>query len=488
MVDPARRREQRAVLRTDFVAFYSKCFITSKPAADFHLGWHHENIAYHLERVRSGAEDRLAINVPPRSGKSMMASVAWPMFLLGHKPNLEILAISHTDSLARDFSLMRRTISEQAWYRDLFPQLVFKRTRNMDLETTLGGRIFASGVGGAVLGKGADVVILDDPQQASAATSEAERRRFNEFYDNTLVGRLNSKASSAVVLVMQRLHQDDATAHLCGSDDFVVVRLPALADENAELPLSAAVGDVHRRKAGDVLDPIREPYEALERVRRTQGAMHFQAQYQQDPAPASGNVVKRDWLRYHEQAPESFDRIIVSWDTASTLNETSDYSVGTVWGSKGLDFYLLDIVRDRFETPTLRREIIALHRRWQADLTIIEETELGRSLAQDLRAGRDLLPVLDSTRGQAKAARFLAQATRFETGQVHLPQHHPLLGAYIAEILAFPNGAHDDQVDSTSQALRNLTRVANFSTPPSRPNPPRRASNRPRPQGAPFRG
>jgi len=160
MVDPSRRLVQ-AALRMDFPAFYAKSFITLKPGVQFQELWYHQHIAWALERVRRGDERRLIINVAPRSGKSLLTSVAWPMFVLGHDPGCEILAISHTDSLARDFSLMRRAIGEQAWYQELFPNLQFKRTRNMDLETTAGGRIFASGVGGAVLGKGADLIILD---------------------------------------------------------------------------------------------------------------------------------------------------------------------------------------------------------------------------------------------------------------------------------------------------------------------------------------
>jgi predicted phage terminase large subunit-like protein len=484
MVDPSRLRLQQALLRTDFSAFYAKSFVTLKPGIDFQDQWLHQHMAWALERVRRGDERRLVINVAPRSGKSLLTSVAWPMFVLGHDPSCEILAISHTDSLARDFSLMRRAIGQQPWYRQLFPELRFKRTRNMDLETTAGGRIFASGVSGAVLGKGADLIILDDPQQGSAATSEAERRRFNEFYDNTLIGRLNNKSEGAIVLAAQRLHQDDATAHLAESDDFAVIRLPAIATEAGRFQLSHVPGDVYRRRAGEVLDPVREPMEVLEQIRRVQGHMYFQAQYQQEPVPAGGNLIQRAWLRYYDQAPSPLDRRIVSWDTASTLGEASDYSVGTVWGAKGLDFYLLDIVRDRLRATDLRRHIVTLHERWEADITLIEDTELGRAITHELHDSRTLRPILWKPIG-SKQARMEAQAARFETGQVHFPRHHPALGEYEGEILAFPSGRHDDQVDSTSQALHYLTRNAAIHLP--RPAEARRPQSRPRPPGSPQR-
>lgn len=480
-------RLRSAILRTDFCAFHQKVFRTLKPGETFTPNWHHEHLAYKLEQVRTGELRRLIINVPPRSGKSILASVAWPMFVIGHDPSAEFLAISHTDGLARDFSVQRKMIGQQDWYQDLFPDLAWTARRNMDLVTNRGGRIFASGTGGAVLGKGAHYILIDDPLDGSAAFSQTERRKFNEFYDNTLASRLNNKTTGAIVLIMQRLHEEDATAHLLEKDAFEVLCLPAIASQAKTYPLSNAPGDVYRRCEGEVLDPVREPIDVLETMRRTQGAAHFQAQYQQDPVPAGGNAIKREWLRYYVDPPASFDRIIVSWDTASTLGEASDYSVGTVWGSKGLDFYLLKIVRGRFEAPDLRRKILELHKSYNAHVTLIEDTELGRALVQELRASNDLRPILWSAR-EGKEARLLAQSARFETGQVHLPQNAPELGDYVGELLAFPSGRHDDQVDSTSQALSYLTGVSARFTAHERPLQARRQGPAaPRPPGKPQR-
>jgi predicted phage terminase large subunit-like protein len=191
-------------------------------------------------------------------------------------------------------------------------------------------------------------------------------------------------------------------------------------------------------------------------MRRSQGSLTFSAQYQQAPVPPEGNIVKREWLRTYSQRPSSFDMVIVSWDTASTLSETSDYSVGTVWGAKGLDFYLLDLVRGRFEVPELRREVLRLSRTWKADQTIIEDTDIGRAITQDLRRSGEWRAILRKPRFD-KEARFLAQSARFESGQVQVPQDAPWLAGWLDELLAFPNGRHDDQVDSTSQALDYLT-------------------------------
>jgi predicted phage terminase large subunit-like protein len=194
----------------------------------------------------------------------------------------------------------------------------------------------------------------------------------------------------------------------------------------------------------------------LELARRTLGTLNFSAQYQQSPVPAEGNAIRRDWIRRYEELPGEFDLKVASWDTASTLKETSDWSVGTVWGAVGQQFYLLDVMRARLEAPDLGHRMVMLAREHQVDVTLVEDTELGRAIAQDLRRNGRLFPILNPVRFD-KEARLLAQAARFESGQVHLPREAPWLGSYETELLAFPMGRHDDQVDSTSQALHYLT-------------------------------
>lgn len=161
-------------------------------------------------------------------------------------------------------------------------------------------------------------------------------------------------------------------------------------------------------------------------------------------------------MRYYTNPPQTFDRTIANWDTASTISEKADYSVGTVWGAKGIDYFLLDLVRGRWEFPELRRQVQSLTERWEVNATIIEDTETGRALAQDLRRTKALASILHKPRLD-KEARFLAQSSLFKAGQVHVPQDVPWLGEWTSELIGFPNKAHDDQVDSTSQALHYLT-------------------------------
>jgi len=479
-----RARLLRAARRQRLVVFNEKVFHTLDPGTTYEHNWHLDHLCWQLMRVARGEVRRLIITVPPRSMKSITVSIGFSAWVLGHDPAKRIICVSYADELARKLSVDTRAVMESQWYQELFPgtRLAAKRPRNTELVTTQRGYRYAAGMNGAILGRGADLIVIDDPIKATDALSQAERRRVNETYDNTIFTRLNDKRVGAIVIIMQRLHEEDLVGHVTASGEWEVVSVPAIATEETAYRLSDDPDDVYVRRAGEVLY-AREPRDMLEAIRRSQGSLIFSAQYQQAPVPPEGNVVKREWLRYYQRRPSSFDLIVVSWDTASTISESSDFSVGTVWGAKGLDFYLLDLVRNRFEVPELRREVIRLARNWGAHQSIIEETDIGRAIVQDLRRSGELSVVLRPVRVD-KQARFLAQSARFESGQVHVPEA-PWLATWLNELLAFPNGRHDDQVDSTSQALDWLTQrthpLHTAQEPPERPRmlPRPRGYNRP---------
>jgi predicted phage terminase large subunit-like protein len=469
-----RRRLLHALLRQDLPSFIAKCLATLEPGTRYRENWHVRHIAFHLDRVARGQCRRLILNIPPRHLKSICVTVAFTAWRLGHDPGLKVMAVSYAHDLTRKHALDFRTVVESEWYRQVFPQLRIEPRRNRDIElvTTAQGSRFATSVGGSVLGRGADLIVIDDPIKALDALSEAERRRVREFYDNTLYTRLNDKTTGAIVIVMQRLHADDLVGHVLAKEDWEVVTISAIETEDRAYRLGPEPGDVYRRRAGEVLHAEREPAAVLEQLRRTLGSLNFSAQYQQNPLPQEGNLIRREWIRYYEAVPRPLDLTVVSWDTASTLAETSDWSVGTVWGLRGSDIYLLDVVRGRFEVPELRRRIEAVHREHGADATLIEDTDIGRAIGQELRRAGPLRPLLPRPRFD-KTARLLAQSPKFEAGQVLLPREAPWLAEYLEELLGFPNARHDDQVDSTSQALRWLSDKIARGTPPVRPNPTR---------------
>jgi predicted phage terminase large subunit-like protein len=474
-----RQRLLRAVLRDDLPSFIAKCFLTLEPGRSYKDNWHIHHIAHHLRRLSGGDTTRLIVNMPPRYMKSIAITIAYSAWILGHDPAVRIICVSYSKELARKHALDFRSIVESPWYRQLFPNLQASRrgNRNTEFVTADNGYRFASSMGGSVLGRGADLIIIDDPIKADAALSEAERRRVNEFYDNTLYTRLNDKGRGAIVIVMQRLHADDLVGHVIKKDDWDVVTIPAIETEARGYRIGPAPEDVHLRERGEILHPERESSVELERARRILGSMGFSAQYQQDPIPPDGNAIKRDWIRYYDTPPPALDLVVASWDTASTTETTSDYSVGTVWGLKGSDIFLLDIVRDQLEVPDLRRRIVEAHTRHKAEATLIEDTDIGRALVQEFRRSGPIRPILSKIRYD-KMARLLAQAPKFEAGQVMLPREAPWLATFLSELLAFPNGAHDDQVDSTSQALKWLSQKIAAGTPPIRPNPIRPLGSR----------
>jgi predicted phage terminase large subunit-like protein len=453
------KRILRALLREDLSAYTEKVFRTLEPGIAYRHNWHVDHIAWHLDRVLRGEVRRLIINVPPRSMKSIAASVAFSTYAIAKDPTWRIICVSYAEELARKLSADALRVLNSGWHCELFPRLQLDRKRPglAALKTTQRGYRMAMGMGGAILGHGADLIIIDDPIKPGDAISKAERRRVNETFDNTIFTRLNNKATGAIVIIMQRLHQDDLVGHVLDKDDWELVSIPAIEVEDRDYRIGESPDDVYHRLAGEILHPEREGREELERIRRMLGSLTFSAQYQQAPVAPEGNIVRRDWIRTYTTAPMSFDLRIASWDTASTLGDNSDYSVGTVWGAKGLDFYLLDIVRGKFEAPELRRRIIDLGKIWSVDQTLIENTELGRALTQDLRRAGVYSVILRNIRDD-KATRFVAQSARFESGQVHAPQDAPWLAEWLDELLAFPNGRHDDQVDSTSQALHYLTK------------------------------
>lgn len=480
-----RRTVLRALLRQDLPSFTAKCFATLEPGRAFRDNWHIHHIGWQLKRVADGEVRRLAITIPPQHLKSICVTVAYTAWAMGHDPGLKVLAVSYADELAHLHANAFRTIVESPWYRDLFPGFEIAKARKNEVVTTAHGFRYAGSVGGSILGRGADLIVVDDPIKAQAALSTAERRKVKEFWDNTLYTRLNDKGRGAIVIVMQRLHEDDLVGHVTGQEPWEVARIPAIETEDREYQVGPGEGDVHLRRAGDVIDPGRENATVLEQVRRTLGSMGFAAQYQQDPVPPDGNAVRREWLRFYDAEPaDGFDLVVASWDTASTLGEASDWSVGTVWGLKGADVYLLDVVRGRFEVPELRRRIEATTLHHEAEATLIEKTDIGRAILQEMRLHSPVRPILWRPHFD-KEARLLAQAPKFEAGQVLLPREAPWLATYMSELLAFPNGAHDDQVDSTSQALNWLSRRIAHGVPPVRPDRTRPPGPVSRPPGAP---
>ena len=309
-------------------------------------------------------------------------------------------------------------------------------------------------VSGFLTGRGAHLIVLDDPQKPDEALSEACRNGVGQWFDTTLLSRLDSKSKGAVLIVMQRLHEDDLAGRLLEKGGWDHLKIAAIAEQNERIQIGRR--KVHKRRIGEVIDPNGDSLEALEGLKKSMGELFFSAQYQQEPIPLAGNLIKAVWFRSYDVAPaiRLNDHLVISIDTAMKGTPAADFSVATVWLSQGDNSYLLDLWRERVDYPNLRRTVSCLRGKYPKATLLIEDKGSGTSLLQDLRA-EGLAPISINPEGD-KVTRLAKVSAQFESGAVLFPKDAPWIGGLKAELLGFPNVRYDDQVDSVSQALNWL--------------------------------
>jgi predicted phage terminase large subunit-like protein len=454
-----------AILRSDFAAFVQKSFGTVSPGIVYLGNWHIEALAHELSMVMRGENRRLIITMPPRHLKSICTSVALPAYILGLDPTKRIICVSYAQDLAVKHANDCRAIMNSDWYRRIFPGTRVDPSKNTETEvmTTKRGFRLSTSVGGTLTGRGGNFIIIDDPIKPTDAMSDTTRERTIEWCGSTLLSRLDDKEHDTIVLVMQRLHVGDLAGHFLDQGGWRHLNLPAIAE--VEERVAIGPGRYHTRKVDELLHPGRESRAALHAMKVGMGSAIFSAQYQQSPIPPGGNMIKWDWFKWYDPDDLTIDEIVISWDTASKSTELSDYSVGTVWGVRGDFYYLLDLIRVRLDFPALKRKVIEVYERWlprQTPTILVEDAGSGTSLAQELYDHN--IPCIPIRPEGDKVMRMSAQTARIEAGAVHLPRTAPWLDDLRSELMAFPDGLHDDQVDSISQALGWMSRPrAQFS-------------------------
>jgi len=445
----------RAVLRNDLVSFIRQSFDTAVPGQVFHMNWHVDALAHALERCRTREIKRLIILMPPRNLKSIAVSVALPAFILGKEPSAKIICASYSQELSNKHARDCRAIMETQWYRRAFPQtrIGSERAAVHDFQTTKRGGRLATSVGGTLTGRGGNYIIIDDPMKPDEAASEAARNNVLDWFRNTLLSRLDDKANDVIIVVMQRVHEDDLAGVLMQDPSWHVLELPAIAEEVQTVPLT--FGRTKLRLEGEVLSPQREPMEVLEQLKRSMGSYDFAAQYQQRPAPLGGGIVKWEWFKKYDAAPEKLpgDQIVQSWDVAGTISETADYSVCTTWLLRAGISYLLHVLRAKFEYPALKNMVLGHAAVWNTSVVLVENKSAGEPLLQELKHLPGIYTIARDPKGVDKQTRMLVETHMIEAGRVFVPKGAPWLAAFHAEMCAFPKGKHDDQVDSVSQYL-----------------------------------
>jgi predicted phage terminase large subunit-like protein len=448
--------EYHQLLRSDFNAFIERSFYELNPTTPFLPNWHIEKMAAELEACRRGETKRLIFNIPPRDLKSHCGSIAFPAWLLGHNPSAQIIVASYAQELASKLSSDCRALLASSFYRDVFStRLSPQRQAVQEFMTTRQGFRLSTSVGGMLTGRGADFIIIDDPLKPDEALSDTQRKAVHDWFVHTLYSRLNNKKDGCIILIMQRLHEDDLVGHVLGMEPWRVVRFPAISEED-EIHVIRSLYGTRRfeRHAGEALHPEREPLELPTRRGEGIGEYNFSCQYQQAPIPLGGGLLKVEWCRTYHEADlfTKFEMTIQSWDTANKPTELSDYSVCTTWGVKEKHLYLINVYRERLGYPELKRAVRAQSEAFRPDVILIEDKASGTQLIQDLlseglHAVQKYEPKLD------KIMRMHSVTSTLENGFVHLSDRARWLSDCIHELSSFPKGKFDDQVDSTSQAL-----------------------------------
>lgn len=449
--------------RTRFLSFVKATFPKYK------MGWVHYELCNSLQQflidVIQGRNPRKILTMPPRHGKSQLVSKEFPPFAFGVRPELSIISASHTASLAKRVNRDVQRIMSGQEYRRIFPWAAFadgkKRRgeiRTSDLFEVPGhtGSFRSTGVGGGITGMGADILIIDDPiKDRKDADSITIRNRVWEWYTSTAYTRL--APGGGVLVVQTRWHEDDFAGRLieamradCG-DHFDVINYPAVAEQ-----------DEPHRKAGDPLHADRFPLSQLQKIRQAIGERDWASLYQQHPAPAGGAVFKREWFRHYKAAelPRRWDLVLQSWDFTFKDSAGADNVCGTVWGVKGPNAFLLDLVCEKLSFTGSVQAIRAMTQKWpEAFIKLVEDKANGTAIIDYLR--KEIPGMIPITPTESKLTRANAVTPAFEAGNVWLPEPRAYrwVDAYLQELSTFPSAAHDDQVDSTTQAIKYIIRT-----------------------------
>ena len=434
--------KKREIAQGDFLKFVKEVW------PDFIEGKHHKIYAEKLNRIANGELKRLIVNMPPRHTKSEFASNLFPAFYMGRHPKAKLIQTTHTGELAIRFGRKAKNMIESSEYEKVFPEVTLAADSKAAgrWESNHGGEYFAAGVGGAITGRGADLLIIDDPHSEQDALSPTVLDSHYEWYTSGPRQRLQPGGS--IVLVMTRWSTKDLTGRLLeaqakdpAADQWEVVEFPAIINEK---PMWGGFWSM----------------DGLQSVKASIPLTKWQAQWMQAPTSEEGAIIKRDWWRdWEDKDPPKCEFIIQSYDTAFLKKESADYSAITTWGvfrpseDDPPNLILVDAVKARYEFPELRRVALEQYGYWNPETVIIESKASGLPLTYELR--KMGIPVINFTpsKGNDKHTRVNAVSPMFESGLIWAPKEMEFAQEVIEECAAFPYGDHDDLVDSMTQAL-----------------------------------
>jgi predicted phage terminase large subunit-like protein len=434
-------KKKETKIKNDFMSFVKHVW------PEFIEGSHHTQIAEKFNRIAKGELKRVIINMPPRHTKSEFSSYLLPAWMIGRNPKLKIIQSTHTTELAVRFGRKAKTLMDTEEYKQVFTTRLREDSQAAGKwETQQGGEYFAAGVGSAITGRGADLLIIDDPHSEQDALNLDALERAYEWYTSGPRQRL--QPGGTIVLVMTRWNTKDLTGKLLNaqkepkSDQWEVVEFPAI------MP------------SGEPVWPQFWKKDELLGVKASLSIGKWNAQWMQNPTSEEGALIKREWWRkWEKEEPPALTHVIQSYDTAFMKKETADYSAITTWGvfyaneDSGPQLILLDALKERLEFPELRRVALEQYRYWNPETVIVESKASGLPLTYELR--KMGIPVINFTpsKGNDKHTRVNSVAPLFESGCIWAPLDQQFAQEVVEECAAFPYGDHDDLVDSMTQAV-----------------------------------
>ena len=448
------KKKKESTMRSDFLSFVKHIW------PEFIEGYHHKKISDAFNRLRTGDLRRLIINMPPRHTKSEFASYFLPAWMIGNDPRLKIIQATHTAELAVRFGRKAKTLIDSPEYQDLFQTRLKEDSKAAGRwETDKGGEYFAVGVQGAVTGRGADLLIIDDPHSEQDVYSPSAFDKAYEWYTSGPRQRL--QPGGRIVLVMTRWSTKDLTAQLVNAsakedkaDKWEVIEFPAIMPD------------------GNPVWPEYWKIDDLLAVKASAGVAKWNAQYMQNPTSEEGAILKREWWKdWDKDYLPPLEHVIQSYDTAFMKKETADYSAITTWGvfreNEGdpEQLILLDAIKDRLEFPELRRVAKEQYDYWQPETVLVEAKASGLPLTYELRQMGIPVVNFSPSKGNDKHTRVNSVAPLFESGMIWAPKSKEYAQEVIEECAAFPYGDHDDLVDSTTQAVMRFRQGGLISHP-----------------------
>jgi predicted phage terminase large subunit-like protein len=495
--------QQKQAAEDSLRAFVEQAWDVLEPGTKFIPGVHVDAVCEHLQAMIEGRLKDLIINIPPGFAKSMIGAVFFPAWVWIKRPEYRFLFSSYKAEYAVRDSVKCRSLIQSNWYQERWSDRFklksdqnekgkFENDHTGYRETTS----VATGTGARAM-----LVCCDDPTSVDQAASDAERNRANSWWTGTMTTRLNDLRTGHLLLIQQRLHEEDTTAVSIEQGGYQHLYLPNEFEADRACVThtidGAELWKDPRTKEGQLLWPAKVGPEEVTMLKRKLGSYGYSGQYQQRPSPAGGGIFKKHWWKYWTYKtisvspvlvrladgtmmkihpvilPDKFDSQVQSWDMAFKDLATSDYVAGGVWGTKGADRYLLDQTRERLGFPETVQAVKKMSKKWlEANLKLVEDKANGPAVIQSLR--HEIPGLVAVIPDGGKVARAQAVSPQVESGNVYLP--HPAIApwveAFVEECATFPNGKYDDQVDQMTQALNRLRAMVVFKNPLPPPRPP----------------